>query len=169
MPTERVPLQRPRRGHVTPAQWQELWLGPCGAKSVFKDRQQLEDAWQRARERLMASLAPGRRPQGYYEFEYAGPRRPPYDLERSTLWRGGQLTADEKVTLEAEWKAEFERAQAPDFTLNDGSDEMLVGDCARAAYYRWADIPRELVKRWTARRRRGRQQRASLEEAAAIK
>jgi len=148
----------------------ELQYGPNpSAGSLFSSREHLERAWQRARERLLTISNPGRRPLAFYEFEFDG-HRPPYDTERSVLWRKGLLSADEKVALEAEWKAEFERAQAPDFTLNDGSDEMLVGDCARAAYYRWEDIPRELVKRWTAaRRRRGRQQRASLEEAAAIK
>ena len=170
MPTERIPLQRPRRGHVGSAQWLELWLGPCGAKSVFKDRQQLADAWQRARDRMLASLAPGRRPQAYYEFEFNG-LRPPYDTERSVLWRMGLLTTDEKTALEAEWKAEFEKAQAPDFTLNDGGGELLVGDCARAAHYRWADIPDKLVKRWTAARRRRERRSASpsapQEEAAA--
>jgi hypothetical protein len=66
---------------------------------------------------------------------------------------------------------EFKRAQAPDFSINDGSGEMLRGDCARAAHYAWADIPRELVKKWSAaRRRRERRSAAPLaEEAAAIK
>jgi hypothetical protein len=132
---------------------------------VFGSRQELEDAWQRARERLMVSLSPGRRPQAYYEFEYPDPR-PPYDLERSTLWRKDLLSADEKAVLEAEWREEFEKAQAPDFTLHDGSDEILVGDCARTAYYRWADIPRELIKRWTAARRRRERRSAPLEEVA---
>jgi hypothetical protein len=154
---------------LTLTQIQELRLGVCGAESVFSSREELEDAWQRARERLMAPLAPGRRPQAFYEFEFTGPR-PPYDTERSVLWRMGLLTADEKATLEAEWKMEFERGAGPDFTLNDGSGEILGGDCARAAHYAWADIPRELVKRWekAARRRRGRRS-ASSEEVAAAK
>ena len=111
-------------------------------------------------------------PQGFYEFEFDGPR-PPYDLERSTLWRMGLLSVDEKAALEAEWKAAFQEARAPDFTVNDGSGEILVGDCARAAHYAWADIPRELVKRWSAvvRRRRARQPVASPapQEAVATK
>jgi hypothetical protein len=83
---------------------------------------------------------------------------PGRDLERSTLWRANQLTADEKAALESEWWREFTTAQAVDFSINDGSSEILVGDCARAAHYAWADIPRELVKRWLAveRRRRAR-------------
>jgi hypothetical protein len=90
-------------------------------------------------------------------------------LERSTLWHSGQLTEAEKATLEAEWKAEFEKAQAPDFTLSDGSGELLTGDCARAAHLAWCDCPAELVKRWSAARRRRERRSASLEEAAATK
>jgi hypothetical protein len=145
-------------GHVTPAQWQELWLGPCGATSVFTSRKQLEDAWQRARERMIASLSPGRRPMGWWEFDAGDLKHPGYGSERSTLWGAGLLTDVERTTLEAEWKAEFATAQAPDFTLNDGSDELLTGDRARAAHYAHHDIPRELIRRWSAaRRRRARQ------------
>jgi hypothetical protein len=164
MPTERIPLQRPRRGHVSSAQWQELWLGPRD-QSVFTSREELKNAWERAREKMMASLSPGRRPAGWWEFEFDG-HRPPYFEERSFLWCRDLLTPEERSTLEIEWKAEFAKAQAPDFTLNDGSGELLVGDCARAAHYAWADIPRELVKRWTAAaRRRVRARGASPEKA----
>jgi len=71
------------------------------------------------------------------------------------------LSADEKVTLEHEWKAAFQEAWAHDFTLNNGSGELLRGDCARAAHYEHHDIPRELVRRWekAARRRRTRAER----------
>ena len=90
--------------------------------------------------------------------------------EQSYLHDAGALAAEEKAELEREWKVEFERAQTPDFTLNDGGGEILVGDCARVAHYRWADIPDKLVKRWTAaRRRRERQSAAPLEEAVAVK
>jgi hypothetical protein len=142
-------------------------LGP-GDKSVFTSREELYDAWQRVRERMMASLSPGRRPQAYYEFEFDGPR-PRYNEERSVLWRMGLLSVGEKVALECEWKVEFAKAQAPNFTLNDGH-EVLRGELAQAAHYRWADIPRELIRRWqTAERRRRGRQGAPLEEAAAAK
>jgi hypothetical protein len=164
-------------GELSSGQMMELQYGPSpSAGSLFSSREELVGAWQQARECLMASSNPGRRPQGFYEFEFDGPR-PPYDTERSVLWRKDLLTADEKVTLEAEWAQEYARAQAADFTLSDGSGELLVGDCARAAHYQWADIPRELIKRWekAERRRRARGKRrpvapsAGLEEAAAIK
>ena len=123
-------------------QLQELRLGP-GDKSAFASRQELESAWLWARERLMASLASGRRPQAYYEFEFDGPR-PRYDEERSTLWRMNLLTAEERDELEADWRADFERAQKADFFHHTGA-EVLYGVRARRAHYVWADIPQELV------------------------
>jgi hypothetical protein len=137
----------------------ELQYGPSPAQgSLFNSREELESAWAACRDELLERANPGRRPAGFYEFEWPDPHRPPYAEERSTLWRRGLLTETERITLEAEWKEAFAEAQAPDFTLNDGSGELLVGDCARQAHYVWADIPRELIKRWTtaARRRRGR-------------
>ena len=158
MPTERVPLQRPRRGHVGSQALQELQFGPSPyLGSVFTSREELEDAWQRAREWLMAISNPGRRPAAFYEIEHPGVRRS-YDTERSDLWRKGLLTAEETVTLEREWKAEFKKAQAPDFSINTGDGEILHGELARIAHNQWADIPYELARRWTAAARRRRPQ-----------
>jgi hypothetical protein len=135
----------------------ELWLGPNpNSGSVFTSREELNDAWERAREKMMASLSPGRRAMGWWEFDAEGLKHPGYDLERCILWRAGKLTADEKATLEAEWKAAFAEAQASDFMLNDGSGELLKGDCARQAHYHHHDIPRELIRRWEAAARRRR-------------
>jgi hypothetical protein len=140
-------------------------LGPNPSGSVFTSREELKSAWERAREKMMASLSPGRRPCAFYEFEWPG-HRPPYFEERSTLWRLGMLTPEEQLTLEHEWRLEFGRAAAADFSVNDGNGELLVGDCARQAHYAWADIPRELVKRWTAAARRRVRARAASPETA---
>jgi hypothetical protein len=77
------------------------------------------------------------------------------------------LRADERVALEAEWKAEFEKAQASDFMLSVSEDEILKGDYARAAHYRWADVPDKLLRKWTTaeRRRRARARGAAQETA----
>ena len=172
------PNQRRKRQHqlralaggaLSGSQAFELWLGPAPTGSLFADREQLRMAWEQHRDAIMARWGShGRRPAGFYEFDWDG-HRPPYDLERSTLWRADKLTPEERVTLEAEWRAEFEAAQAPDFTLNDGSGELLVRDCARAAHYRWADIPDKLVKRWEKAERRRRERRPTplREETAA--
>jgi len=145
-------------------QLQELRLGP-GSTSAFTSREELESAWLWAREQLMASLAPGRRPQAYYEFEFDGPR-PPYDAERSVLWRMGLLSEPEKALLEDEWHREFQRAWKADFFHHTG-DEVLHGIRARRAHYAWADIPAELIEAWTAARRRRARPRAAPSEAAA--
>jgi hypothetical protein len=136
----------------------ELWLGPNPGGSAFRSREELVGAWQCAREYVMRMWGcGGRRPAAFYAFEWDG-SRPAYAVERSTLWRANKLSPGEKEGLETEWKMEFERAQAPDFTLSEGGGELLRGDHARAEHYRHHDIPRELVKRWSAaaRRRRSR-------------
>ena len=153
---------------LSPAQVMELTYGPSPAMgSYFGSREELADAWQQARERLLERSNPGRRPAAFYEFEWDG-SRPSYDTERSVLWRMGLLSAGEKDVLETEWKVAFTEAQEVAFTVNDGTG-ILKGDCARIAHYRWADIPNTLVKRWTAaaRRRRAGQPVVPLEEAAA--
>ena len=149
---------------LTFSELQELWLGAHPTTgSCFCTREELVAAWAAGRDVVMRLWARGgRRPMAWWEFE-AAISYPGYGLERSVLWRANLLNADEKVTLEREWKAEFETAQAPDFTVNEGGGELLKGDCARAAHYAHHDIPRELVKRWTAaaRRRRARAQGAA--------
>jgi len=155
---------------LSAGQMMELQYGPNpSAGSLFGSREELFAAWEQAREHLLEGCQPGRRVMGWWEFEATIPY-PSYDLERSVLWRANLLGTDEKVELEAEWKAAFEEAQAPDFTLNDGSGEILTGDRARGEHYRHHDIPRELVKRWEkAERRRRVRQGAPLEEVAVIK
>jgi hypothetical protein len=159
---------RKARGELGPGEKMELIYGPSPAMgSCFESREALQAAWTAARDELLGRANPGRRPQAFYEFEWDGPR-PAYAVERSTLWRAGVLTADEQAELERDWKMEFEAAQG-DFTLNDGSGELLVGDCARAAHYAHHDIPRELVRKWLAarRRRESRTVAPSAEETAA--
>jgi len=157
---------------LTLSELQELWLGAHPTTgSHFRSREELVAAWEAGRAVVMRLWGSrGRRPAGFYEFEWDG-ARPPYDVERSTLWRAGVLSEAEKVELEAEWKVEFECAQKPDFFLHTGT-EILHGELAQAAHYRWADIPRELTRRWekAARKRRsGQRPVAPSEEAAAAK
>jgi hypothetical protein len=137
----------------------ELWLGPNPTGSFFDSPEALRAAWETHRDAIMARWGShGRRPQGWWAFdtelEYPG-----YSCERSTLWRVGVLTAEERTELEHEWREEFETAQADAFTLHDGNG-ILTGDCARAEHYRWADIPAALIKRWEKAERRRRERRA---------
>jgi hypothetical protein len=152
-------------GELGPGAKMELIYGPSPAMgSYFDSREALQAAWAACRDELLERANPGRRPAGFYEFDWDGPR-PAYAVERSTLWRMGQLTADEKILVEHEWHREFQTAQAPGFSVNAGTGEILTGDCARAAHYRHHDIPTALIKRWTAAARRHRaRQSAVLEE-----
>jgi hypothetical protein len=127
---------------LSPAEAMELWLGPNPAVgSYFDSREELEQAWKTYREEIMARWGShGRRPAAFYEFEWDGDR-PPYDQERSALWRAGVLTEQEKVELEAGWWA------ALDAVKGKSAQE-------RRGAYAQHDIPRELIKVWTAERRR---------------
>jgi hypothetical protein len=133
---------------------QELWLGASFDRgSFFSSREELRAAWETHRDEIMRRWGNhGRRPAGFYEFMWDGPR-PAYDVERSTLWRAGLLSETERAQIEAEWRQEFERAHKPDFFHHTGS-EVLHGEPAAQAHLRWADVPRELVRRWTAARKR---------------
>src|SRR5262249_46849661 len=120
-------------GSLSPAAAMELWLGPNPAVgSYFDSREALEQAWKTHRNEIMAQWGShGRRPAAYYEFEWDGDR-PSYDRERSVLWRAGVLSAMERIELETQWKQDFAQGRDP----------------------KWSDIPRELLRRWKAERRR---------------
>jgi len=150
---------------LTLSELQELWLGAHPTTgSCFCTREELVAAWAAGRAVVMRLWGShGRRPAGFYEFEWEG-SRPAYDVERSTLWRAGVLSAEEKAELEREWRCGFETAQTPDFSMNTGC-EILTGARAQTAHYRWADVPAELVQRWTAEHKRRRRRGAPLEEA----
>src|SRR5262249_54357797 len=111
----------------------------------------------------------GRRPAGFYEFEFDGPR-PAYNVERSTLWRAGVLSAGEKGELEGGGEGGFERGYAPHFFHHDRGGGLPCEPPAPAPPPR-ADVPRELTRRWAAARKRrsGRQPAPSSEEAVATK
>jgi hypothetical protein len=164
---------------LTFSELQELWLGAHPTTgSCFRSREELVAAWAMGRETVMRLWGShGRRPAGFYEFEWEG-SRPPYDRERSTLWRAGVLSEAERLEVETEWRAAFQEAAAADFSVNDGGDEILKGDCARAAHYAHHDIPRELIRRWKKAARRRRAKAAGspgqpvvgfVEETAAVK
>ena len=166
----RVGFQAIGDGELSSGQKMELIYGPNPTQgSLFSTREALELAWATCRDELLARANPGHRPAIWWMLEASGLglEWPGYFNERSYLYKAGVLSAEEKAELEREWKTEFEVAQKANFLLNDGSGELLVGDCARQAHYAWADIPRELVKGWTtaARRRRARAQGASPEKA----
>jgi hypothetical protein len=152
---------------LSPDEVQELWLGPGPHRgSLFRDREALRAAWEENRAELMRQFGShGRRPLAFYEFDWRHGPRPPYETERSELWRRGLLTEPECVALEREWYAEFVRCSARDFAIaRPWPQGLLTGAAARRAHYRWADIPAELIKRWTGREPTRRKERARGKE-----
>jgi hypothetical protein len=122
----------------------ELWLGPPGPgrERVFADAVAARAAWFKHRDHLRVPNSAGRRAWAWWCFEGHGLAYPGYDRERSTLWAAGLLLDDnERGALEAEWRAAFDLAQ-----------RLPAGE--RNAVFAWADIPKELVRRWSSPRRK---------------
>jgi hypothetical protein len=128
-------------GELGPGEKMELIYGPSPAMgSYFDSREALQAAWMAVRDELLERANPGRRPAAFYEFEHPGVRRS-YDTERSDLWREGLLTTAEKVTLEVEWKEQFQKARE-------------MGARERREHLTFHDVPVELIREWTIERRR---------------
>ena len=155
MPTERIPVSRHPRHRLS--WWQELSLEYGEApyhRPGFRDDDARREAWMRHRDWILARYRQGRRPKAWWDYECPVPRPEDYESERAVLWEADLLAPEERVELEAEWREDFEAAQAPDFWLCIGPGENLSSAAARRAWYRDRGIPRELVRRWSAARRR---------------
>jgi hypothetical protein len=169
MPTNRSYIRRPHRSRLSADQELDLWLGrgPLSDPRPFASEEARHAAWLRHREHFIGQLpsGPGRRLQAWWQYE-APIAWPGLDRERSTLYAAGLLGEVEKAELEAEWRREFDHGQEPGFALCLGPGDWLEGAAARRALHAWADIPRQLVKRWTAERRRQAQTIRQLETMA---
>jgi hypothetical protein len=132
----------------------ELWLGPsCRMGSEFPTREAAAAAWAAHGERLVQLFgSPGRRPMAWWEFAAPFPY-PGFAIEKSTLYRSGLLPEEEKAKLEQYWRDAFEFAHRREFFIaRPFGQNSLNGEEARRLHYRWADIPANLVERWTAER-----------------
>jgi hypothetical protein len=132
---------------LTDAQRNFLLYGPLdGRLEGFNSEEEVIAAWERHREELLAQRsAPGRRPWGWRAIDEPDVPWRGYDRERAINWRSGKLGAQEMATLEAEWHKAFERAQKLDAA-------------AAKAHLEWADVPHELIKRWTRQRSRKKEE-----------
>jgi hypothetical protein len=113
----------------------------------------------------------GRRPLAWWEFEAPIPY-PGYDDEEAALYEAGLLGEQEAAMQVQQWRIAFDRAQAPGFAFclghrkpSDMFASWLEGAAAKRAHYRWAGIPRSLLKKWIAERRRSRKTIRELEAA----
>jgi hypothetical protein len=162
MPTNRGPLYHSRRG-LSAAQEMAFWLG---TPATFASEAEARELWFVHRERLLELFGrPGRKVMGWWKYEAPehGLTWPGRDRERSTLFAANLLTEAERAELVSMWRREFEHAQRPNFSLTLSPERILRGQAARAAHFKWCDIPRALLKEWRSQRRRRIQE---LETAA---
>ena len=68
------------------------------------------------------------------------------------LYEAGLLTEEEIAELRPFWRAEFDRANRADFFFVSGPGEYLTGKAAKRAHYKWACIPRAVLKELAAER-----------------
>lgn len=141
-----------------------LRYGDLVDRPTFASEDERREAWFAHRDELMRDCGAGQRPAGWWDFESPIPRPRDRDYAAAALYEAGLLTDDEASSLTARWLRDFARAQAPGFAYcagfakpSDTTATWLKGAAARRAHYRWAGIPRALIREWTAQRRhRGR-------------
>jgi hypothetical protein len=151
-----MPTPPPDRSRRSLSHGQRMFLlyGPADRwDDAFADEREVREAWNQHRAHILSTYRSGRRPWAWWALESAI-SFPGYDRERAVLFEAELLGEEERAELEAEWRQAFEKAQAPDFWLCLGPGRHLYGAPARRRHYRWADIPRSLLKEWTAERRR---------------
>jgi hypothetical protein len=144
---ERTPKER--RHQLNQEQELSLHYGDLPGRPAFAGDEERQASWAHHRDRLLAEYRHARRPLAWWAFESSF-HWPGREHERSTLYRAEVLSADERARVMAEWRVEFDKAQAPGFWLCQGPGRFLNGADARREHYRWADIPAELVERWSA-------------------
>jgi hypothetical protein len=149
MPTNRTYIRHPRRGRLSHEQEMVLLYGKDPRWSAaFRTEEEHRQAWARHRDRILASYRHGRRPMAWWSLE-APIRYPGYEHQQSVLFAAGLLSAQENAELLEFWQEQFARAQRPDFFHCKGPGKFFSGPIARRKHYAWADIPRELVRKWT--------------------
>jgi hypothetical protein len=141
--------QREAQHELTHKRRMALLFGPAPEwMDAFSSQEEFDDCWRRNREELLADCPAGRRPMGWWQVE-APIAWPGHDGEKSALWAANLLSDAERGELERTWRGHFDEARAPDFWLSTGG-QILKGEAARRAHHEWADIPAELVERWSA-------------------
>jgi hypothetical protein len=127
----------------------------------WDDRPISYERWLKHKDQIMASTRAGSRPEEWWAYEKRIPQPRGLGDERITLFEMAELTETELAELIPEWRECYEKASEPGFAYcighakpGDTHATWLSGPAARRAQYRWAGIPRALVKKWDAERRR---------------
>jgi hypothetical protein len=123
---------------------------PGDYPTPWEDRPISLERWQRHHETMMRNQYPGSRPEEWwaYERQMAEPEH-----QAAALYAMGELAGAELDQVMRDWRRHYEHARGSGFSYNTGG-RWLGGTTARRAHYRWAGIPRELVKQWDSERRR---------------
>jgi hypothetical protein len=160
MPTNETPLHRPNRLALSREEHDSLQYGDLPGRPGFASDEERRAGWFAHRDRLLMHCSHGQRPRAWWDFECPVPY-PGRDYAPAALFEAGLLTEPEVAELTAGWRRDFERAQDPRFMFcvgfarsSDTSAHWLAGAAARKALYRWSGIPKALVRKWTAERRR---------------
>jgi hypothetical protein len=103
---------------------------------------------------ILANEMTGHRPLEWWLYEKQ--RDPPaeYSNQPTVLYSMGELSEAEIESAMQGWRYYYAQAQDPEFFVCLGPGEFIEGAKARRFHYKWAGIPRELVRKWNAERKR---------------
>ena len=109
------------------------------------------ERWRRHRETMMRNQYPGSRPEEWWLYERQT-QQPSH--QAAALYAMGELAGAELDQVMGEWRQTYEHALRSGFSYNNGAGGWREGGAARRAYYRWAGIPPDVVRKWDIERRR---------------
>ena len=115
------------------------------------------ERWQRNRQLMLEHAYAGHRPEEWwlYDRQMAQPNN-----QEDVLYDMGELSEAELAELRPMWREHYEQALRGGFSYRiecAGIVSWLEGEEARKAFYRWACIPRAIVKQWDDERQRREQ------------
>jgi hypothetical protein len=138
-----------------------LRYGDLAERPAFSGEEARREGWFAHRDVLLRHCRWGKRPAGWWDYECPIRRPRDHDYEEAALFEAGLLTESEVAELMACWREAFERAQEPRFMYctgftkpGDTTATWLEGEPAKKAHLKWAGVPRALIRKWTAERRR---------------
>jgi hypothetical protein len=173
MPSNRTPLQRPNRIPLSHEAEMSLRYGEMPHRPGFASEEERRAAWFHHRDHLLQHCRWGKRPAAWWDYECPIRRPRDHDYEEAALFEAGLLTETEVAELTKLWRERFEQAQRPDFAYcighanpGDTFASWLHGEPAKRAHLKWAGVPRSLIRKWTAQRRRRGKTIRELETAS---
>ncbi len=122
---------------------------PC----PWEPRPVSQERWERHRERMLAHMPAGTRPEEWWEYDSPLYRHPDRAVrECRQLYEMGELSDEELTELLVWWRLAYDKAQDPVFTYCAGPGRFLKGVAARKSLYDWAGIPPDLARQWNEER-----------------